>query len=58
MKCEKCEKEASFFSPANWCDDHWFEWWTEGYTTEERIEARKDFDDLINDSALQPNQQN
>jgi hypothetical protein len=29
MKCVKpnCVAEATFISPADWCDEHWQEWW-------------------------------
>ena len=40
MKCVKCDKEATYDSPENLCDEHWFEWWTEGYSKEE-IESLK-----------------
>lgn len=26
-KCDKCDKESTYDSPANYCDEHWREWW-------------------------------
>jgi hypothetical protein len=30
MKCNKCDKEATYTSPENLCDDHWAEWFASG----------------------------
>ena len=29
--CNKCEQGAAFDSPENLCDEHWVDWWLEGY---------------------------
>lgn len=48
MKCNKCEQEATYNSPEPLCDNHWFDWWTEGYiedgicSTEELEEMRQE----------------
>lgn len=44
MKCVKCDKEATYDSPALLCDVHWAAWWVEGmkeegYSDEEIEEA-------------------
>ena len=41
MKCSKCDKEATFDSPDNLCDEHWAEWWVAGVEPEaERIKYK------------------
>ena len=42
IKCCKCDKEAEFTSPKNYCFEHWSAWWfssdiKEGKMTEKEV---------------------
>lgn len=47
IKCCKCEKEATFTSPSPLCDEHWAEWWLEGYPNRKRDKAMAETIKLI-----------
>ena len=51
-KCKKCDKEATFDSPDDFCDEHGVEWCADGVgeTPEEKGEMKKEALDNIKDN--------
>jgi hypothetical protein len=47
LKCDECDREATYDSPQNFCDEHWFDWWAEvaldGATPAELAAEKKNF---------------
>jgi hypothetical protein len=62
MKCDKCDKEATYDSPNNLCDEHWAEWWAEGIVDDPGEIAREKEEVLksiqYNDSIMRTNNPN
>lgn len=46
MKCCKCKKSATFEMLEPFCDDHWVDWWTEGW---DKILSKEDLDKEVAD---------
>ena len=47
MKCSKCDNEATYDSPADYCSYHWCEWWFDGWSRKHLIEEIAELMDRI-----------
>lgn len=51
MICIKCNRESTYDSPKDLCDEHWVDWWLEGYdeflSPEEMVKEKQELLDSI-----------
>lgn len=50
MLCSKCNNHASYDSPELLCEEHWIEWWVDGFYPRDGSQARLNYINEIKES--------